>query len=241
MKVMIRYGDEMAHCDVLETSSVTAKIRIHVYPDGAIEIEAPPGKSADEIQKAAQQRARWVFRHLKSAVASRALSLPREYVSGESHFYLGRRYKLIISAAPIAQSSVKLTRGRLEVATYSNDPAVVRNRLRQWYHDRAEDYFARKLAHWTSVLPWVNAKPPLKLITMATQWGSCSPQGEIHLNPALIKAPRHCIDYVIIHEACHLLEHNHSKRFYDLLDRHMPGWQSAKSELDSLAEMLLVE
>lgn len=241
MKVLIRYGDDTAQCDVQENASVASKIRIHVYPNGSVEIEAPPGKSSDEIQKAAQKRARWVFSHLKAASAARALSLAREYVSGEAHFYLGRRYKLIVGPAPMAQSSVKLTRGRLEVAVYSSDPAVVRNRLKQWYHDRAQDYLARRLSHWVAALPFLRVEPPLKLVSMSTQWGSCSPQGAIHLNPALVKAPRHCIDYVIVHEACHLVEHNHSRRFYNLLDRHMPGWRAAKSELDGLAEMLLVE
>jgi hypothetical protein len=241
MRVLIRYGDDTAHCDVQESASVPSKIRIHVYPDGSVEIEAPPGKSADEIQRAVQKRARWVFSHLKAATAARALSLPREYVSGEAHFYLGRRYKLIVSSAPTAQSSVKLARGRLEVAVYSRDPAVVRRRLKQWYLDRAESYLAGRLSHWAAILPFLKAEPPLKLTSMSTQWGSCSPQGAIHLNPALVKAPRHCIDYVIVHEACHLVEHNHSRRFYDLLNRHMPGWRAAKTELDGLAEMLLVE
>ncbi|WP_334190224.1 M48 family metallopeptidase [Noviherbaspirillum sp.] len=241
MKVLIRYGDDTAQCDVQESASIASKIRIHVYPNGRIEIEAPLGKSVNEIQNAAQKRARWVFSHLKVASSARALSLAREYVSGEGHFYLGRRYKLTVSPAPMAQSSVKLTRGRLEVAVYSCDPAVVRRRLKNWYHERAQDYLSRRLSHWVATLPFLKVEPPLKLISMSTQWGSCSPQGTIHLNPALVKAPRQCIDYVIVHEVCHLVEHNHSRRFYHLLDRYMPDWRSAKAELDGLAEMLLME
>ena len=74
---------------------------------------------------------------------------------------------------------------------------------------------------------------------MKRYWGSCSPRGSITLNPALIKAPVHCVEYVLLHELCHLSEHNHSPRFYGLLDRHMPGWREAKEELDGLSEMLL--
>ena len=81
----------------------------------------------------------------------------------------------------------------------------------------------------------------MKLLAMEAQWGSCSPSGAIHLNPALIRAPRHCIDYVITHELCHLREHNHSKRFYALLQKHDPYWGATKAELDRLAELLLVE
>jgi predicted metal-dependent hydrolase len=239
MNIRIHYGDEQALCEVRESPSLTGRIRVHVYPDGDVEIEAPPGKAVEEIQAAAQKRARWVFRHRRTAKEARENSLPREYVSGETHFYLGRRYKLIVLASRQETSSVKLMRGRLEVRVRTDDPAAVRRRLRLWYHERADEYFQRKVSEWAAVLPWVNANPEFKLVRMSTQWGSCSPHGTINLNPALIKAPRHCIEYVILHELCHLQEHNHSQRFYGLLDRHMPGWQAAKAELDGLAELLL--
>lgn len=241
MKAVVRYGDQAVECDVLETASVASRIRIHVYPGGRVEIEAPPGQAMEEVCMAAQKRARWIFANLKAASDSREGVLQRDYVSGETHFYLGRRYKLIVQPASDRQSSVKLALGRLTVTAYSDDPAVIRRRLRQWYRERATAYFARRMKAWTAILPWVGLEPAFKLSRMATQWGSCSPQGTIHLNPHLIKAPRHCIDYVFVHELCHLLEHNHSKRFYDLLDRHIPAWRDAKAELDSLAELLLVE
>ena len=90
-------------------------------------------------------------------------------------------------------------------------------------------------------IPWLDGQPPIKLVKMRTQWGSCSPSGAIFLNPNLIKAPRECIDYVIIHEACHIREHNHSKRFYSLLEAQMPNWKHVKAKLDGLAELLLAE
>lgn len=241
MNVRIRYGDEETICRVLMTPAITRRIRIHVYPDGQVEIEAPAEKSREQIQQAAQRRARWVFEHRNAAKQARELSLPRQYVSGETHFYLGRRYKLVVEAAPRQSSSVKLMRGRIVMRIPVADRAAVRRRLNEWYRQRADDYLSRKLAEWTSALPWMQDLPELRLVSMSTQWGSCSPQGKIHLNPALIRAPRHCIDYVVLHELCHLVEHNHSKKFYALLDRHMPRWQAAKSELDGLAELLLAD
>ena len=76
---------------------------------------------------------------------------------------------------------------------------------------------------------------------MRKQWGSCSPKGVVSLNPHLVKAPRDCIDYVLVHELAHLKEHNHSKRFYGLLDRNMPDWKSRKGKLDGLADLLINE
>ena len=74
---------------------------------------------------------------------------------------------------------------------------------------------------------------------MQTQWGSCSPAGRITLNPHLVKAPRDCIDYVILHELCHLAEHNHSERFYRLMQQVMPQWGKIKQRLDGMAASLL--
>lgn len=74
---------------------------------------------------------------------------------------------------------------------------------------------------------------------MRTQWGSCSPKGEVLLNPYLVKAPKVCIEYVVAHELCHLKEHNHSERFYRQLGRVLPDWTMRKAELDNMAELLL--
>jgi hypothetical protein len=74
---------------------------------------------------------------------------------------------------------------------------------------------------------------------MQKQWGSCSPEGRITLNPNLVKAKRDCVDYVILHELCHLAEHNHSEHFYRLMAQVMPNWQVVKKELDDRAAVFL--
>lgn len=237
--MIVRYGDQEVSCLVRQTATVTGRIRIHVYPNGDVEIEAPEDKKADQIRAAAQRRARWIFRHRTAAIAAQRMALPREYVSGETHFYLGRRHKLIVRESNAQPSQVKLLRGKLEVILPVADKAAVKRRLNEWYNKRAGEYLSQKLSEISERLSWTNAPPPLKLMRMRTQWGSCSPEGLVYLNPALIKAPRHCIEYVITHELCHLVEHNHSKRFFDLLFKQMPAWENAKHELDSLAELIL--
>jgi predicted metal-dependent hydrolase len=237
--MIVRYGDHEVSCLVRQTAAVTGRIRIHVYPNGDVEIEAPEDKEADQIRAAAQRRARWIFQHRNAAIAAQRMALPREYVSGETHFYLGRRHMLIVRESKAHRSGVKLLKGKLKVSLPVADRAAVRRRLNAWYSDRATEYLSKKVGEISERLSWINALPPFKLMRMRTQWGSCSPEGVIYLNPALIKAPRHCIEYVILHELCHLIEHNHSKRFFDLLTRHMPDWKTAKRELDSLAELIL--
>lgn len=237
----LRYGDRSTEYHIAPAERLTAKILIHVHPDGAVEVEAPPNRATAAIQAAVQKRARWIFDNLDSANDARAFALPREYVGGETHFYLGRRYRLLVREERSAPSSVRLLRGCIEIVTPVADRAAVKRRLRQWYRVRAQDYFRRRLDHITAGIDWLSVTPPMKLVPMEHQWGSCSPAGSIHLNPALIRAPRHCIDYVLLHELCHLREHNHSKKFYALLEKHNPNWVDAKSELDRMAELLLVD
>lgn len=104
------------------------------------------------------------------------------------------------------------------------------------YRQRAREVFADRLTTVAAPLRWVKQLPQTRLQLMTVQWGSCSPSGRITLNPLLVKAPRECIDYVLLHELCHLLQHNHSPKFYRTLDRHMPNWRAVKEKLDNMAE-----
>lgn len=103
------------------------------------------------------------------------------------------------------------------------------------------DVFQRRLTHVEERLLWLKERPDWRLLEMKTQRGSCSPRGDVLLNPHLVKAPTECIDYVILHELCHLKEHNHSQRFHDLLRYAMPRWEAVKHRLDGMSEMLLNE
>jgi predicted metal-dependent hydrolase len=165
--------------------------------------------------------------------------LPRDYVSGETHFYLGKRYLLKVIVDKSGAQRVKLLRGRLEVTARSRERDEICALLGNWYRQRAEQVFARRIAECGSNLRWLRTLPSFRLMTMRARWGSCSPAGELLLNPQLVKAPRHCIDYVIYHELCHLKEHNHGPGYYRLLAELLPDWAQRKAELDNMAEMLL--
>jgi len=237
--MIVRYGNDEVTCQVSRNSGLATRVRIHVLPNGEVEIEAPENESISSIKVAAQKKARWIFRQRTKALSNQKYATPREFVSGETHFYLGRRYKLVVQEKVGTPSSVKLSRGRIEVTLPVADPAAVKRRLGAWYSERASAYLGAKLQEVVARISWVKGEPPFKLMRMQAQWGSCSPEGVIYLNPALVRVPRHCIEYVIVHELCHLREHNHSKRFYHLLDRSVPRWRSTKCELDELAELVL--
>jgi predicted metal-dependent hydrolase len=238
---ILRYGDRSVEYQISLSERLTSKVLIHVHPDGTVEVEAPLDRDGLAIRKAVQKRARWVFQNLDANNEARAFALPREYAGGETHFYIGRRYRLSTKTEPDEPSMVKLVGGRIEVSLPVADPIAVKRRLKNWYRQHALDYFKRRIALVSGQIEWLHEIPTCKLVPMQQQWGSCSPAGVIHLNPNLIKAPRHCIDYVILHEICHLKEHNHSKRFYTLLTKHDPNWVTTKSDLDGLAEIILAD
>ncbi|MBE9487203.1 MAG: DUF45 domain-containing protein [Chloroflexi bacterium] len=111
--------------------------------------------------------------------------------------------------------------------------------LFEWYKTRAREVFHRCLDVMLEQALWVTESSQFRLLSMKTQWGSCSPHGTLTLNPHLVKAPRECIDYVILHELCHIAEHNHSDRFYRLMKQVMPRWEQVKEGLDGMASKLL--
>ena len=217
-----------------------ASIKVHVHPNGTVQVDAPESAQLPEIRSAVQRRARWILKHLDNIEERSRYVQPRQWVSGESMLYLGRRYVLKVISDPNQRKvTCKLIRGQLRVQGVELNAARIEKAVRQWYREKALDIFQRKLDRIIEALPWTKAPPAWRMMEMQTQWGSCSPEGTLLLNPHLIKAPIRAIDYVLLHELCHLVEHNHSARFYGLLDRFMPDWRSVKENLDGQSELLL--
>ncbi|EIL95398.1 M48 family metallopeptidase [Rhodanobacter spathiphylli] len=236
----IHYGGEVIRFVVRsQPQRLRGSIAIHVEPPGRVLVDAPADASRLAILAAVRKRARWVHGHLTGFRRRHTHVLPREYVSGETVIYLGRRYRLKVIPATAAEAAVKLCGSRLEIRSPDTAPASIRGAMETWYRARARTVFAARIDDMLTTLRWKSTRPPMRLQAMKTQWGSCSPTGKITLNPWLVKAPRDCIDYVILHELSHLREHNHSPRFFKLLDRHMPAWRQRKARLDELAEVIL--
>jgi hypothetical protein len=144
---------------------------------------------------------------------------------------LSVRLKALMSGPKIKPASPRLIGNQLEVQSATGDMADVRGRIRAWYRVKGRDYFARRIDCLVKTLPWVTKPPPFRLLDMTRQWGSCSPAGEVILNPHLIKAPRACIDYVLVHELAHLKHQDQGSQFWNLIDAHAGDWRKAKHGL----------
>ena len=225
------------------------KVVIKVHPDQRVVATAPVDASDEMIHDAIMKRARWIWQSLQDFAKQKDHVLPKRYVSGETQFYLGRRYVLKVLINSETDPSVKLSRGQLNVFLQQSDNKIdqkiqaekVKNMVDKWYQNRAKIIFSARLKALLPKASWVKDAPLYKVLVMQKQWGSCSTKGNLILNPHLVKAPKECIDYVILHELCHIAEHNHSERFWRLLTQVMPNWKEVKTRLDGMAEFYLNE
>lgn len=225
------------------------KVVIKVHPDQRVVATAPIDATDEMIHDAIMKRARWIWQSLQDFAKQKDHVLPKRYVSGETQFYLGRRYVLKVITDTEQTARVKLLRGKLQVIVPQSDNDIdfearatkVKSLLDKWYKERADVIFAERLHAVLSKASWVTSMPSFRLMAMKKQWGSCSTKGNLILNPHLVKAPKECIDYVILHELCHIAEHNHSERFWCLLTQVLPNWKEVKDKLDGMAEFYLNE
>ena len=216
--------------------SERSKLTINVFPEMRVEVLAPSNKSLELILARVNRRAKWIVKQWRYFEQYLPTQPERRFVSGETHVYLGRQYRLKVSRSN--QPKVKLSGPYFKVDCSDPDDAEAISKLmNQWYTDHATKLFADRVKHWLSECRWL-AKldvPPIRIRTMKRRWGSCSKSGSIVLNMDLIKVPLNCIDYVIVHELCHLKICNHSPAFYQLLRRCLPDWEAKKKRLEGVA------
>jgi predicted metal-dependent hydrolase len=248
-KGILAYGDKVIHYDIIRLAAISnaeqakrRKVIIKVHPDQRVVATVPHDASIDAIQEAIRKRAKWVWASISEFATQNEYVMPRQYVSGEAQFYLGRRYVLKVIIDPDQTSNVKLHRGKLTVTFKKDcDERVVKIKalLDKWYTHRANIIFKERLQAMLLKTTWVSDLPSFRIMAMKKQWGSCSTKGSLMLNPHLIKSSKECIDYVILHELCHIAEHNHSEKFWRLLTQVMPNWKEVKAKLDDMAELYL--
>ncbi len=204
---------------------------ITVSPDMAVLVKAPEGTSLHTVHQKVKKKAPWIIKQQGFFLTFHPKSPPKRFVNGETHLYLGRQYRLNVSIG--AKESVKY-KGRFIEVVAKNETRV-KTLVDQWYRSRAKYKFAEIATPIIHNFKKYKVEPSdIILKEMATRWGSCTPTGKIILNPELIKAPRGCIEYVVTHELCHLIHHDHTNRFFDLQSREMPDWMVWKERLEAL-------
>ena len=207
-------------------------LSISVLPSREVLVKAPVNTSVEEIEKKLRRKSSWVLKQIRYFDKFHPLNPPREYVSGETHYYLGRQYRLRVRKG--ANETVKLI-GKFFIA-YTKEPGnnlQVELIMRQWYADHAKAILDERIKNLLEKIPGLDINSlQIKYKYLKKQWGLKNADNSITFNIDLVKTPIQCIDYVIVHELCHLVHPNHDDRFYKLLKKVLPDWQERKERLE---------
>ena len=204
---------------------------ITVTPEMEVLVKAPTDTTMEKVKEKIRKKAPWIIKQQSFFLSFQPKTPNRKYISGETHLYLGRQYRLQIEIGQL--ESVKL-KGKFIVVT-SSERSRTKSLLHDWYLQHARTKLHEVAAPLIDKFKKHKVEPSsIVLRDMPTRWGSCTPKGKIILNPELIKAPKGCIEYVIIHELCHLIHHDHTQKFLDLQTKEMKDWEKWKMKLEKL-------
>ncbi len=199
--------------------------------EGQVQILVPQNMPQAQIERLIRSKTPWIKNKLNEQKQRPPLK-PKRYVSGEQFSYLGRQYALKLNSR--GDPVVKLKQGCLTLAVPDAMPQSLRddwiqNALTDWYLQQAQLELHPKNQHYAKI---IGVQP--KSVTVKSyrsRWGSCSVKGDISYNWKLIQAPHPIIDYVVVHELCHILHHNHSKHFWDCVRRYIPDYAERRQWL----------
>ncbi|MCA1717404.1 MAG: M48 family metallopeptidase [Actinobacteria bacterium] len=226
--------------EIIEVSGISVEVvrkpiknlHLAVYPpEGRVRVSAPLRIDDEAVRLAVVSKLRWIRRH-QNTFANQPRQSQREMVSGESHYFLGRRYRLRVLEHN-GPSRISCN-GNTEL-TMQVRPGTGRDKreqvLNEWYRRHMKALVPDLIAQWQPVIGVRVADWGIK--KMKTRWGSCNIRDcRVWLNLELAKKPPHCLEYVLVHEMVHLLERHHNERFKALMDQFMPQWRLYRDELN---------
>lgn len=227
----IEYGQSKFHYKILKSKRKT--VTIMVTPSAEVIVKAPLEADDKKIYSLVLKRARWITQKMEYFEMRLKTKLPeRLYISGESHYYLGKAYKLKVIKS--TRDFVQLKNGKLNLfVTDCNSLILKKQTLDDWLKSKAISKFEERFnTCLNKISHWKIKHPQLLIKTMLRRWGSITSTNKLILNTNLIKANTRCIDYVILHELCHLRYWDHSKKFQNLLRVLMPDFEKQKAKLD---------
>lgn len=233
----LRLGGESIPYQVKFSPRKTLKVT--VYPDASVYVEAPESRSLDEVRAKLERRTRWIARQRDYFGRFKPRPPDKAFKSGESFVYLGRQYRLKVKEGKKSRAALNGRFLQVIVAGRSSDVRTVRNAVVAWYTERAKEVFRRRLERCHAQVKRLGVSLPKMIVrTMKRRWGSYTKAGTIVLNRELVQAPIHCVDYVIFHELVHSIVPNHGHHFYRLLSRYVPDWEMRKARLEATMAQL---
>jgi predicted metal-dependent hydrolase len=200
-----------------------------------LSVRAPRWVTLAEIEDALQERANWIVKALAEWRSRRREVMPREWKSGAPILYRGR--ELALEVYPARKTRIAPDLFHLTVLhPHAQDESQVAQVVGKWLRDEAWSLVAPQVAAYAGRIP--RATPGLRLSNARSEWGSCNARGEIRLNWRLVQLPPVLAEYVVAHEVAHLVELNHSPRFWTLVESLLPGHAALRRELEDWTALL---
>jgi predicted metal-dependent hydrolase len=206
-------------------------ISIIVSQDKTVTVRAPLKASLKTIRRFVEEKSSWIRKHLDSNPGISLSGHGRKYINGEPHLFLGKEYTLRKISS--ASTFIRLSNNSIEVGQDDiDDIDKTRRVVNRWYSIKAGEILDRKMKEIIGKFENYNFSPSAIVIRpLRSRWGSCTSKGKITLNSELIKLNETLIEYVILHELCHLKYHNHGANFYTLLSELIPEYKTMRREL----------
>jgi predicted metal-dependent hydrolase len=207
-------------------------VHLSVYPpNGRLRISAPRRMGLDTVRLFAISKFGWIKKQQRKLLEQER-ETPREYLNLESHYLWGKRYLLRLIESEKTSVEIQHSRLLLRVPEGTNQQKMSQI-VAQWYRNQMRAAVPPIIAKWTLAMG-VTVRG-FYVQQMKTKWGSCNHRaGTIRLNTELAKKPKECLEYVVVHEMVHLLEHTHNARFISIMDRFMPHWRLRRDQLNRL-------
>jgi predicted metal-dependent hydrolase len=208
-------------------------IHLSVYPPkGSVRISAPERMDLDTIRVFAISKLKWIKKQ-REAFKKQERETQREYLSRESHYFLGERYLMKVIEYD-ASPRVILKKKEIDLIVRPDTPVEKRKEiLDEWYRMELKKVVPPLIEKWEQKIGVQSEEYGIK--KMRTKWGTCNQKAKrIWLNLELAKKPVECIEYIVVHELVHLLERSHKEKFIALMDAHMPKWRFYRDELNRL-------
>jgi len=208
-------------------------LSLTVTPKLKIILKCPHKADDKKIEAFLKRKWFWLEKQLSFFKKYQRNIYEKEYISGEGYLYLGRQYRLVVKRSK--EDFVSLTKGQLTVFTTKTvfDGRYNKKLIDAWFLEKTQKIFQERFSVMVSKFDYEN-NPILGIREMKKRWGSFLNKHKIFLNPKLINMPKECIDYVIVHELCHLRYKNHDKRFFELFNKKFPKWEKVKDRLEIL-------
>jgi predicted metal-dependent hydrolase len=207
-------------------------LHLAVYPPlGRVRVAVPLRVSDEAVRLAVISKLAWIKKQ-KTKFTNQARQSAREFVSGESHYFQGQRYRLqVIYQRGAAHVAIKNNRALNLFVNAGSDPQQRERVMQSWYRQHLKEQIPDLIAKWEKIIDVQVADWRVK--QMKTKWGTCNiAAARIWLNLELAKKSPHCLEYIVVHEMVHLLERHHNERFVALMNQFMPQWQLHRDELN---------